>query len=60
MEHAARGKHRNAYRFLVGKPEGNGRLETFKRRSINNIKMGFKQTESDDVDWIHVVHKKDK
>jgi hypothetical protein len=38
--HVARtGEKQNAYRMLVGKPEGKGTLGRQRRRSFNNIKM---------------------
>jgi hypothetical protein len=38
--HVARmGEKRNAYRLLVGKPEGKRPLERSKRRWVDNIKM---------------------
>jgi hypothetical protein len=42
--HVARiGETRNAYRILVGKPEGKRPLEIRRRRWVNNIKMDFRQ-----------------
>jgi hypothetical protein len=35
------GKKRNAYRLLVGKPEGKGRVGRPRRRWVDNIKMDF-------------------
>jgi hypothetical protein len=41
--HVARiGKKMNAYRILVGKPEGKGPLERPQRRCENNIKMDLR------------------
>jgi hypothetical protein len=37
------GENRNAYRILVGKPEGNTPLEIPRRRWLNNIKMDFRE-----------------
>jgi hypothetical protein len=43
--HVARmGETRNAYRILVGKPEGKGLLRRQRRRWVNNIKIGLKNT----------------
>jgi hypothetical protein len=40
--HLARmGEKRNAYRLLVGKPEGKRSLRRSKRRWVNNIKLDF-------------------
>jgi hypothetical protein len=46
--HVARmGEKRNAYRLLVGKPEGRPR-----RRWLDNIRMGLVEVGWGDVDWI--------
>jgi hypothetical protein len=43
---------RNAYRLLVGKPEGTKPLGRPKRRWLDNIRMDLVDGESRDVDWI--------
>jgi hypothetical protein len=43
---------RNAYRLLVGKPEGKRPLERPRRRLVNNIIMGLLEVGCGDVDWI--------
>jgi hypothetical protein len=41
--HIARmGKKRNAYKILVGKPEGKRPLERPRHRWVNNIKIDFR------------------
>jgi hypothetical protein len=46
--HAARiGDKRNAYRILVGKPEGNRSLGRQRRRWVDNIKMVLTEIELD-------------
>jgi hypothetical protein len=37
------GEKRNAYRVLVGEPEGNRPLGRPRRRWVGNIKIGFKR-----------------
>jgi hypothetical protein len=37
------GEKRNAYRILVGKPEGKRPLERRRRRWVDNIKMDLRQ-----------------
>jgi hypothetical protein len=37
------GETRNAYRILVGKPEGKRPLGTPRRRWVDNIKMGLRE-----------------
>jgi hypothetical protein len=36
------GEKRNAYRILVGKPEGNKPLEIPRRRWVDNVKMDLR------------------
>jgi hypothetical protein len=45
------GKKRNAYRVLVGKPEGKRPLGRPRRRWVNNIKMDLRETGWGDMDW---------
>jgi hypothetical protein len=44
------GEKRNAYRLLVGKPEGRRPLERKKRRWVNNIRMDLGEVGCGDVD----------
>jgi hypothetical protein len=41
---------RNAYRILVGKPEGKRQMGKQRRRWVNNIKMDLRETGCDDMD----------
>jgi hypothetical protein len=51
--HVARmGENRNAYRLLVGKPEGKRPLGRPRRRWVDNIKMDLGEMQWGDVDWI--------
>jgi hypothetical protein len=51
--HVARmGEKRNAYRILVGKPEGNRPLGRPRRRWVDNIKMDLREIGWDGVDWV--------
>jgi hypothetical protein len=43
---------RNAYRLLVGKPEGKRQLGRPRRRRVNNIRMDLGEVGWGDVDWI--------
>jgi hypothetical protein len=43
---------RNAYRVLVGKPEGKRPLERPRRRLVDNIRMDLGEVGWGDVDWI--------
>jgi hypothetical protein len=46
------GENRNAYRLLVGKPEGRRPLGRPRRKLLNNIKMDLAEVGRGDVDWI--------
>jgi hypothetical protein len=46
------GKKRNAYRLLVGKPEGKRPLGRPRRRWVDNIRMDLGEVVRRDVDWI--------
>jgi hypothetical protein len=51
--HVARmGEKRNAYRLLVGKPEGRTPLRKPRCKWLDNIRMHLVQVGWDDVDWI--------
>jgi hypothetical protein len=43
---------RNAYRLLVGKPEGKRPLRGPRRRWVDNIRMDLGDVGWGDVDWI--------
>jgi hypothetical protein len=46
------GEKRNAYRLLVGKPEGKRPLGKPRRRWVDNIRMDRVEMGWGDVDWI--------
>jgi hypothetical protein len=46
---------RNAYRILVGKPEGKRPLVGPRRSWVDNIKMDFKEIGWGGMDWIDVA-----
>jgi hypothetical protein len=59
--HAARMEEkRNAYRILVGKPEGKRPLGRSRRRWADNIKMDLRETGWDGVEWIDLVQDRDQ
>jgi hypothetical protein len=49
------GEKRNAYRILVGKPEGKRPLGRPRRRWVDNSKMDLREIGWDGVDWIDVA-----
>jgi hypothetical protein len=51
---------RNAYRILVGKPEGKRSLGRPRRRSVDNVKMDLRETEWDEVDWMDMAQDRDQ
>jgi hypothetical protein len=54
------GEKRNAYRILVGKPEGKRPLGRPRRRLVDNIKMNLRETGWDRVDWMDMAHDRDQ
>jgi hypothetical protein len=59
--HVARmGKKRNAYRLLVGKPEGKRPLGRPRRRWVHNIRMYLVEVGWGDVDWIGLAQDRDR
>jgi hypothetical protein len=59
--HVARtGEKRNAYRLLVGKPEGRRPLGRPRRRWLDNIRMDLVEVGLGDVDWIGLVQDRDR
>jgi hypothetical protein len=54
--HLARiGEKRNAYRFLVGRPEGERPPGRPKRRWVDNIEMDLREIGWDGTDWIDLA-----
>jgi hypothetical protein len=51
---------RNAYRILVGKPEGKTQLGRQRRRWVDNIKMDLREIEWDGGDWIELAQDRDQ
>ncbi|PNF40800.1 Surfeit locus protein 1 [Cryptotermes secundus] len=53
-------KTRNAYRILVGKPEGKRPLGRPRRRWVDNIKMDLREIGWDGMDWIDLAKDRDQ
>jgi hypothetical protein len=47
------GEKTNAYRILVGKPEGKRPLGRPRRRWLDNIKIDLREIAWDGTDWIN-------
>jgi hypothetical protein len=59
--HVARiGEKRNAYRILVGKPEGKRTLGRPRRRWEDSIRMDLREIGWGGVDWIDLAHDRDQ
>jgi hypothetical protein len=54
------GKKRNAYRLLVGKPEGKRPLGRPRRKWVDNIRMDLGEVGWSDVDWIDLAQDRDR
>jgi hypothetical protein len=57
---ARMGKKRNAYRLLVGQPEGRRPLGRPRRRWLDNIRMDPVEVGWGDVDWIRLAQDRDR
>jgi hypothetical protein len=59
--HIARmGEKRNAYRLLVGKPEGKRPLGRLRRRWVYSIRMDLGEVGWGDVDWIGLAEDRNR
>ncbi|KAJ4449204.1 hypothetical protein ANN_00601 [Periplaneta americana] len=54
------GESRNAYRVLVGRPEGKKPLVRPRRRWVENIKMDLREMGYDDREWINLAQDRDR
>jgi hypothetical protein len=53
------GETRNAYRILVGKPEGRTPARSPRRKRVDNIKMDLREIGWDGMDWIELAQDRD-
>jgi hypothetical protein len=56
---AQMGERRNAYKILVGKPEGRRPLGRPRRKWLDNIKMDLREIGWDNLDWINLTRDRD-
>jgi hypothetical protein len=54
------GEKRDAYRLLVGEPEGRRPLGRPRRRWLDNIRMVLVEVRWGDVDWIGLAQDRDR
>jgi hypothetical protein len=54
------GEKRNAYRILVGKPEGRRPLGRPRRKWVDNIKMDLRGIGWGGMDWIDLAQDRDQ
>jgi hypothetical protein len=54
------GEKRNAYRLLVGKPEGKRPLGRPRRRWVDNIRMDLGEVGWSNVDWIGLARDRNR
>jgi hypothetical protein len=54
------GQKRNAYRLLVGKPEGKRPLGRPRRRWVDNIRMYLGKVGRGDVNWIGLAQDRNR
>jgi len=54
------GESGNVHRGLVGKPEGKSPLGRPRRKWEDNIKMNIQEVGCEAMDWIDLVHDRDR
>jgi hypothetical protein len=54
------GEKRNAYRILVGMPEGRRPLGRARRWWVDDIKMDLRETGLNGMDWIDLAQNRDQ
>jgi hypothetical protein len=54
------GEKLNAYRILVGNPEGKRSLGRPRRRWVDNMKMDLIETGWGDMDWVDMTQDRDQ
>jgi hypothetical protein len=54
------GKNKNAYRILVGEPDGNRPLGSPWRKWVDNIKMDLREIGRGGIDWMDLDQDRDQ
>jgi hypothetical protein len=54
------GEKKNAYRILVGKPEGKRQLGRPRRRWVDNVKVDLREIGWGGMDWIDLDQDRDQ
>jgi hypothetical protein len=54
------GEKMNAYRILVGKPEGKRPLGRPRRRWVDTMKIDLREIRCDGMDWIDMAQDRDQ
>jgi hypothetical protein len=54
------GEKRNAYRILVGNPDGKRPMGRLRHRWVDNIKMDIREIGWDGMDWIDLAQDRDQ
>jgi hypothetical protein len=57
---ASTGEKRNAYRIVVGMPQGNTSLGRIRCRWDDNIKINLREVGWGGIDWIHLAEDRDQ
>jgi hypothetical protein len=57
---ARKGEKRNAYKILVGTPDGKRSLGRPRRRLVNNIKTDLREIGWGGMDWIDLAQDRDQ
>jgi hypothetical protein len=57
---STKGEKRNAYRLMVGKPEGKRPLGRPRRRWVDNIRMDVGEVRWGNVDWIGLAQDRNR
>jgi hypothetical protein len=60
MAFSTNGVTRNAYRIMVGNPEGKRPLGRRRRRWVDNIKMDLREIRWNGMDWIDLAQDRDQ